>query len=188
MREWFVDRDAPDIGEACARHNVPLVETPFLNCDETRTAMREANADLGLSLGNGYIAESVFSIPRHGMLNIHTEILPQFQGAQSIIWPIHQGVRETGFTIHRINRTIDAGDIVFQAKYPIEFRPTLRATVEHNLSRARALIPSAFVEVCERFEALSAGAKAQPRVQSFTTPSYWAYRRMERNNARFYRG
>jgi methionyl-tRNA formyltransferase len=186
MRDWFVDREAPDIGEVCRRHGVPLLETPFLNCDQTRRLMREANADLGLSLGNGYIAESVYSIPRLGMVNIHSEILPQFQGAQSVIWPIHEGLRETGFTIHRVSRAIDAGDIVFQAKYPIEFRATLRATVEHNLARSRERIPQTFVEVCERFDELAARATPQPRRASFTTPSYWQYRRMERNNGRFF--
>jgi methionyl-tRNA formyltransferase len=187
MRDWFVDPDAPDIAEACREHGVPIVETPYINCETTRAMMREANADLGLSLGNGYIAESVFSIPRFGMINIHTEILPQFQGAQSIIWPIHEGVRETGFTIHQVTRAIDAGDIVFQQKYPIEFKPTLRATVEHNLHRAREQIPPAFAQVCEQFEELKSRATPQRTGKSYTTPSYWQFRRMVSNNARMFR-
>jgi methionyl-tRNA formyltransferase len=114
MRRWFEDRGAEDIAAVCARLSIPLVETPYLNCDATREAMRAAKADIGLSLGNGYIAPSVFSIPRLGMLNIHTEILPDYQGAQSVLWALYDGRTETGFTIHRIAKTIDTGILAFR--------------------------------------------------------------------------
>ena len=186
MRDWYVDRQAEDIEQVCRGHDVPFVETEFLNCARTREIFRDANADLGLSLGNGYIAQSVFSIPRFGMVNIHTEILPDYQGAQSIIWPIHDNVRFTGFTIHQVARKIDAGDILLQERYPIEFRPTLRETVECNMQRARELIPQAFSSLCERYEALRALATTQSSRKSFTTPSYGQFRRMVRNNAAMY--
>ncbi|MDZ4828648.1 MAG: formyltransferase family protein [Phycisphaerae bacterium] len=187
MRAWYVDLDAPEIRTVCAAHGVPLFDTEFLNSEPTREIFRTLRADLGLSLGNGYIAETVYSIPRCGMVNIHTEILPQFQGAQSIIWPIYENVPDTGFTIHQVARKIDAGDILLQQRYPIEFRPTLRETVEHNMRRARERIPSAFSEVCEHYDELRARAVPQTSTTSYTTPSYWQFRRMVRNNAAMYR-
>jgi methionyl-tRNA formyltransferase len=187
MRQWYRDEDAEDIEPLCARLGVRFVETEFINCDRTRELFRESAADLGLSLGNGYIAPSVFSIPRFGMLNIHTEILPDFQGAQSIIWPIYHERRETGFTIHQVARAIDAGDILYQERYPIEFRPTLGETVRHMMAFARSRIPQAFAHVCERYEALRRTAAPQAPGTSFTTPSYWQYRRMIRNHDRLYR-
>lgn len=187
MRAWYIDHEGADIATVCATHGVPLFETEFLNCERTREIFRTLHADLGLSLGNGYIAESVYSIPRCGMVNIHTEILPQFQGAQSIIWPIYENVPDTGFTIHQVARKIDAGDILLQQRYPIEFRPTLRETVEHNMRRARERIPRAFSEVCEHYEALLAHSVPQQTTTTYTTPSYWQFRRMVRNNATRYR-
>ena len=41
------------------------------------------------------------------MINIHTEILPKYQGAHSIVWPIFYMESNTGFTIHEINKSID---------------------------------------------------------------------------------
>lgn len=187
MREWYLDRDAEELAPLCARLNVPFFETDYINCDRTRELFREAKADLGLSLGNGYIAPSVFSIPRCGMINIHTEILPDFQGAQSVIWPIHEGRRETGFTIHQVAKAIDAGEILYQERYPIEFQPTLRGTVERMMALSRTRVPRAFSHVCEHYESLRAAATPQVGGRSFTTPTYWQYRRMERNNARFAR-
>ena len=98
MRSWFHDPHTEDIEQVCRRCDVPFAETRYVNCDETIRLFREASADLGVSLGNGYIARRVFSIPRHGMINLHTEVLPRFQGASGVIWPIYEGVPETGFT------------------------------------------------------------------------------------------
>jgi methionyl-tRNA formyltransferase len=186
MRAWYSDSRAADIEAVAASHNVPLVIAPFMNSEETKQLIREADADLGLSLGNAYIAESVFSIPRHGMINIHSEILPDFQGAQGVIWPIHAGRAETGFTIHQIDRQIDTGDILYQERHPIAFGPTLRATVEQSAELIRQRIPFALADVCARYEDLKARAKPQGKGRSFTTPSIWQYLHMWKNHRALY--
>jgi methionyl-tRNA formyltransferase len=186
MREWYADEEANDINSLCDSLNVPLTETPYVNCDTTRELFREANADLGLSLGNGYIGKSVFSIPKYGMVNIHSEILPEFPGAQSIIWPIHQGMEETGFTIHQIDSIIDHGDILFQERFPIQFYPTLRETVEKNLQVSRLRVPKAFSYVCENYTMLRARSISQQFEKSFTTPTIWQFLRMVKNSRALY--
>ena len=64
------------------------------------------------------------------MVNIHTEILPDFKGASSIIWPIYKKIKTTGFTIHQIDKKIDNGKILYQERYAIDFYPTLEETVK----------------------------------------------------------
>lgn len=186
MRDWFKDKTAEDIGLLCKVMNIPISETKVINCETTRELFRKAAADLGLSLGNGYIPESIFSIPKYGMLNIHTEILPRYQGARSIIWPIFDGIKETGFTIHQVNSHIDTGEVLFQEKYPIVFFPTLRETVEKNLMTARQKIPEAFSYVCENYECLKANATAQEIGKSYTTPTFWQFLRMVKNHRMMY--
>lgn len=187
MRGWYADPDADDIFTLCESLGVELSQTPFINCDTTRELFRRSDADLGLSLGNGYIPKSVFSIPKNGMINIHTEVLPAFQGAQSIIWPIHEGKRETGFTIHQIDSKIDTGDILYQEKYDMSFLPTLRDTVRNNLESTRAKIPAAFAYVCDNYQSLKARATAQVKGKSYTTPSIWQFLRMLRNHRAMYK-
>ncbi len=187
MRDWYADNDTDDIHVLCRSLHVELTETPFINCETTKKAFRQANADLGLSLGNGYIPKSVFSIPKFGMVNLHNEILPDFQGAQSIIWPIHEGRKETGFTIHQVSNQIDKGDILFQRRYPIQFCATLRETVETNLKTARSKIPEAFSYVCENYTSLTTEAISQDDRGSYTTPSIWQFVRMVRNHRKMYK-
>lgn len=187
MRDWYADKDSDDIYSVCESFNVKLSETPFISCDITRELFREANAELGLSLGNGYIPKSVFSIPKYGMVNIHTEVLPEFQGAQSIIWPIYEEKKETGFTIHQIDDKIDTGDILYQEKYPIQFCSTLQETVEKNLKAVSMKIPEAFSYACQNYVSLKAGAVSQTNGKSYTTPSIWQFLRMVRNHRGMYK-
>ncbi len=186
LREWYCDKEVEDLADVCRKHQVELVETEFVNSEQTRNLFREVGPDLGLSLGNAYIGKSVYSIPRFGMINIHNEVLPRFQGAQSIIWPLYEGVAETGFTIHQIDAHIDTGEILFQQRLPIRFYSTLRETVEENLKTSWSQIPAAFSYVCENYEELSRKSMNQEISHSYTTPTFWQFLRMLRKHKEMY--
>jgi methionyl-tRNA formyltransferase len=120
------------------------------------------------------------------MINVHSEILPDFRGAQSIIWPIFEGRNETGFTIHQIDRHIDTGEILFQKRYPIVLCPTLSETVERTSEIIREEIPEALAWVCQNYEQLKEQAQPQGKGKSYTTPSFSEFRRMLRNHKAMY--
>ena len=176
-----------DIENLCEELGVPYAETEFINCERTRQLFRQSESELGLSLGNGYIPESVFSIPKYGMINIHGERLPEYQNAQSVIWPIYNCEIETGLTIHQIDKKIDTGDILYQETYPIEFHSTLEETVRHNVRITGSKAPGAIRYVCENYPHLRRKAKDQGHGRSYTTPSFWKFLRMVRNNRRLYK-
>lgn len=178
MRRWYAFVGAEDLFAVAARLGIPIQRTPRVNCDRTRELFREVRADLGLSLGNGYIPPSVFQIPPLGMLNVHGEILPDFQGAASVVWSIYEGRTETGFTIHQIDERIDTGPIVYQERFPIEFRETLEQTVRATVAEINRRVPAALARVVGDFEAYRTQARAQAGGCSYTTPTYGQYRRM----------
>jgi methionyl-tRNA formyltransferase len=186
LRAWYAAETEP-IDTVAARCHIDLLETPSINCDETVSVVRSLRADLGLSLGNSYISERVFSVPRHGMINVHGEILPDYQGALSIIWPIYEGKTETGFTIHQINKRIDTGEILLQRRYPITFHESLKETVMRNLSTIRHDVPPAVRFVCEHYSELTGRAQKQEGGRCFTTPTFWQFLRMLRNHRRLWR-
>ena len=185
MRKWYADQEMP-LKELCERQGVPYVEGLRQNSPELQEYVRQLNADVGLSLGNGFISPKTFTLPRFGMINVHSEILPRYQNAQSIIWPIFCGDPFTGFTIHEIERKIDGGRILCQKKVPIRFERTLEMTVRSNRKIVEDMIPAALAEVCAHFEEYRAKAVRQEGGSSFTTPSIWSFLRMVRNNRRFY--
>ena len=181
------DKDVKDIQALCNSLNVKFVETECINTRATREFFEQADADLGLSLGNGYIGKSVFSIPKYGMINVHHEVLPKFQGAMSVMWPIYEDIRETGFTIHQIDQHIDTGYILFQKKFPIKFYPSLKQTIQKNVERLMAQTPEAFSYVCENYIHLRTKAIKQENGKHYTTPTLWQFLRIMKNNKRYYR-
>ena len=102
MRKWY-GTGGGDLDATCTDLGIPIISVDRINSDAAAAALRSADLDLGLSLGNGYIAERIFTIPREGLINLHSERLPEYQNAQSIIWPIYNNETETGLTFHLID-------------------------------------------------------------------------------------
>jgi methionyl-tRNA formyltransferase len=120
------------------------------------------------------------------MINVHGERLPEYQNAQSVIWPIYNLESKTGLTIHQIDRSIDTGKILYREEYPIVFCAHLRDTVRTTTEITRQRTPAAVRYVCENYERLLADATPQIVGKKYTTPSIWQFVRMTRNNRLLY--
>jgi len=188
MRSWESEGlQTEDVIDLAERFGIPTATSPRTNADETVEAIASAEADLGLSLGNSIIFPKVFNVPRFGMINMHGEILPDFQGAASVIWSVYEGRTETGFTIHQVDRHIDTGPILYKMRIPIAFRPTL----EETTIATRRLFPTktseAIADVAANYHHYSAEGVIQSGSQSYTTPTLKQFKRMKEQNARLYR-
>lgn len=52
--------------------------------------------------------------------NIHFSLLPKYKGMYTSYWPIRNGEKTTGVTLHRIAKGIDTGDIIAQEEFEIK--------------------------------------------------------------------
>jgi methionyl-tRNA formyltransferase len=189
IRPWFSSEPAALLGiesleDVAARHQVPFFVTPATNSLRTVELMTEAAADLGISLGNSYIARRVFDIPSFGMINTHHEALPEYRGAQSVLWQLYDGSRTTGFTVHQIDSAIDGGAILHRETVPIEFCATLHETVVATCASLYVRSLHGLTHVVDHFGELSRNATPQGGGASFTTPTLWQFFRMVRNHRR----
>lgn len=189
MRKWFnedVEQYASmtNLRKQCEQQGIPYHETPMINCRNTEDLFKNANADIGLSLGNGYIGKKVFSVPANGMLNIHHEILPQYKNAQSIIWQLYNGSSNTGYTIHKIDKGIDTGEIIYQEIVPIGFKDTLADTIAYTSALLLKASAVGLVYTLEHFEELSKKSIHQTGGTAYTTPSIRQYFRIKKNYLR----
>ena len=173
--------------ELCNELNIKYEKVNFINTNSTVELFKNSRADLGLSLGNGYIGKKVFSIPKFGMINVHTELLPRFQGAQSIIWPIYENIKSTGFTIHKIDTSIDTGNILYKEDFPIKFYSTLEKTVRFNIELTRKKLSKALSDVCENFKKFNDKSIMQIDGKTYTTPTIFQYYKMKKNNLKLYK-
>lgn len=186
MRKWYRKGvleylNVEPIEKLCNSYNIPLKVTPTINCLQTIEYFSGANADIGLSLGNGYIGSKVFSLLKYGMINIHHEELPAYQNAQSIIWQLYNNSSNTGYTIHKIDKHIDTGEILANEIVPITFKQNLESTVSFNYSVLWKKSSLGLVELLENFETYYEKSIPQAQGISYTTPSFKQYLRILRN-------
>ena len=107
--------------------------------DDVRAELARFGADLGLVMAYGHILRDEFiATPRLGMLNLHTSILPKYRGASPIQTAVASGERETGVTLMRIVRKLDAGPIVDVERVGIG---TLDTASEIEAKLAQACVP-----------------------------------------------
>lgn len=106
---------------------------------EIQTQLASLAADVGLVMAYGHILRDEFiATPRLGMLNLHTSLLPRFRGASPIQSATASGEHETGVTLMRIVRKLDAGPVA--AVERVRIGP-LDTAIEVEAKLAAASVP-----------------------------------------------
>lgn len=71
--------------------------------------------DLAVVYGFSWkIPPAVLGMPRFGVINIHSSLLPKYRGPAPVLWAIRNGDPEIGFTVHRMDEDFDTGPILAQ--------------------------------------------------------------------------
>lgn len=60
------------------------------------------------------LSEAFLQVPKFAVLNVHASLLPKYRGSSPIQWAILNGDKETGITIMKTVKAVDAGDILLQ--------------------------------------------------------------------------
>ena len=66
------------------------------------------------------LPESVLNFPKHGCINVHGSLLPEYRGAAPMQRAIIDGKSETGVTIMYMAKGLDTGDMLLVEKCAIE--------------------------------------------------------------------
>jgi methionyl-tRNA formyltransferase len=91
-------------------HNIPVIQPDRLKPPEVAEALRAWNADVGVVAAYGrIIPEHLLNIPLRGMINVHASLLPKYRGAAPVHRAVISGDAETGVTIMRVVKELDAG-------------------------------------------------------------------------------
>lgn len=109
---------ATPVKEKAILYNIPVLQPDKIKNIEADIAL--LNLDLIVTCAYGqFIPESILNLPSYGSVNIHASLLPKYRGGAPIHKAIIQGENETGITIMRMVKRMDAGDILFQKACPI---------------------------------------------------------------------
>lgn len=100
--------------------NLNILQPEKLKNPEFIDTLRSLEADLFVVVAFRMLPEIVWQMPRLGTMNLHGSLLPKYRGAAPINWAIANGEMETGVTTFFLKHEIDTGDILFNAKMPID--------------------------------------------------------------------
>lgn len=99
---------------------IPILQPERLKTAEFQEALDGLKPDLGVVAAYGRILpEMVITTFRRGMINIHASILPKYRGAAPVHRAVIAGEHETGVSIMRVVRELDAGAVFALARRPI---------------------------------------------------------------------
>lgn len=93
-----------------------------INTERSASMLRELEPDLIVSIRYGKrIKNQIISIPRHGILNLHSGILPDYRGVLATFRALLAGEEEIGCTLHVItDAEIDTGNIIANSRLPVD--------------------------------------------------------------------
>jgi methionyl-tRNA formyltransferase len=145
-----------EVAFAAERAGVPLLRPEQVGAPDVVETLRGSGADLGVVVAFGqFLPKSIRTLPRLGyLINGHASLLPRHRGAAPIAHAILAGDAETGVSVMRVEREMDAG-------------PTL-------LARAIAIGPEENAGELEvRLAALAAEAIAEAVARIAAGPVTW---------------
>jgi len=105
--------------------NVPVYQPESFKAEADIAQLRALHADLMVVVAYGLILpQAVIDTPRLGCINIHGSLLPRWRGAAPIHRALMAGDTQTGITLMKIIKQLDAGDMLHKEYLPIQATDT----------------------------------------------------------------
>ncbi len=119
-------------------HKLKIHQPANINNKEGIKFLKGLNADLLVVIAYGQIlCEELLAVPRLMAINLHASLLPKYRGAAPINWALISGEKQTGISIIKIIKKMDAGPLIIQKPCSIEEEDTA-VSLSDKLSRLGA--------------------------------------------------
>jgi methionyl-tRNA formyltransferase len=143
---------------------LPVFQPARLAQDQFASQFQSLNADIGVVAAYGKILPDwLLATPRLGLINVHASLLPRYRGASPIHRAVIGGDPETGVTIMRVVKALDAGPMLAATTVPIGIDDT--TTIVEGLLAIRGA--ELLVQTLDRIEAGT--APETPQDESLVT-------------------
>ncbi|MBL6664893.1 MAG: hypothetical protein ISQ34_03525 [Rickettsiales bacterium] len=102
--------------------NIEVLQFDNINRDGVEYLQDNWQVDLVVSIRYGVIFKEEFiALPKIGIVNLHSGILPKYRGIMSTFWAMLNGEKEIGTTLHKItDRTVDEGQTLVINKVKVK--------------------------------------------------------------------
>ena len=109
------------VSTVALREDLSLLRPEKVGDPEDIETLRALEPDLGVVVAFGqFLPKPIRELPRCGyLINAHASLLPKYRGAAPIARVILEGAPETGISVMRIEREMDAGPVALVSRTPI---------------------------------------------------------------------
>ena len=113
-------------------HGIEVIEAgKNINAPQELQVLESYDADILLSItGNQIFKRPLIDLPRLGILNLHTALLPKYRGLMPTFWVLKNREKETGVSVFWVDEGIDSGPIVVQKRVALSPSISQRALVK----------------------------------------------------------
>jgi methionyl-tRNA formyltransferase len=140
----------PPVKLAAIELGLQVMQPEKLRVASVREQIAALEADLFVVAAYGKIlSPKMLAVPRLGCINVHASLLPRWRGASPVHRAVMAGDTETGISIMRVVRELDAGPVFAVCRRPIRPDETSEE-VERDLA---VLGAGLLVEVVDAMEA-----------------------------------
>lgn len=141
---------SPEVIEFARKNKLPIFQSANINKEPELLERFKGSVDFILVLAFAqFLNNKWLNLAPLGVYNIHTSLLPKYRGAAPIQAAILNGDRETGVSIQRMVKKMDAGDIVHSVPLTI-FKEETATCLATRLKSAAALATYDFIGLLQR--------------------------------------
>jgi len=112
---WF-----DSVEDVAKRNGIAVITPKTPNSDSVIDQIEQCQPDYIFSFYyRQMLGQALLDIPARGAFNVHGSLLPKYRGRVPVNWAIIHGEKESGVSLHRMERKPDAGNLLAQRAVPI---------------------------------------------------------------------
>lgn len=121
----------PPVKQCAEEHGIPVLQPQKMKDPDLIAHIAAEAPDVIIVAAYGrIIPKEIITIPKRGILNVHTSLLPKYRGASPAQYAIVSGDTITGTTIMLIDEGLDTGPIISQNSLAIDPHDTALSLLE----------------------------------------------------------
>ncbi len=129
-------------------HKIKIFNQKNLNNFALKKEIQEAKVDFNLVVAYGnLIPEDILNYPKYFSLNVHASLLPRWRGAAPIQWAILSGDNETGVSIMKVEKRLDAGPVFSKKKIKIRKNDSCQTIYDRIIFEGKSLLVKTINEI-----------------------------------------
>ena len=137
-----------EVKQCALQNNIPVYQPVRIKDDYKGLMMLGADLIVTCAYGQ-FIPSELLEAPTYGSINVHASLLPKLRGGAPIHKAIIYGEKETGMSIMRMVKAMDAGAVMAQCKVRIEETDTAGSLYDKLAEAGAKLLSESIVKIKE---------------------------------------